>query len=107
MVDALVAVVVVSMMAAVCLASLQMSRRAMVAAATERKARLVLQMLMDTTPHRVGVYTGARDGLRFSVDVRAQTVGQVVLCQIGAEVHQAKRVWRLEGTRWCDRSGTL
>jgi adenosylmethionine-8-amino-7-oxononanoate aminotransferase len=103
MVDALVAVVIASLMAAICLTSLQISRRADTAAQADRKARLLLQALMETTPRTPGVYSGKTDGMTYAVTVTEQRTDSTRLCAVRAEAGQKGRVWRLEGTRWCDR----
>ena len=103
MVDALVAVVIVSMMAAICLTSLQISRRTAIDAQTERKARLVLQTILETTARTPGIYSGKSDGMPYSVTVTERKTDGGCMCVLSAEVRQGGRIWRLEGTRWCDR----
>ena len=103
MVDGLVAVVIVSLMAAICLTSLQISRRAATAAQVDRQARLLLQMLMETTPRTPGVYSGNAGGMTYAVTVTEQKTDNMRMCAVRAEAGQKGRVWRLEGTRWCDR----
>jgi len=107
MVDALVAVVIVSMMAAICLTSLQISRRATTAAQADRQARLLLQTLMETTPRTPGVYSGKAGGLSYAVTVAEQKTDRMRLCALRAEANQKGRNWRLEGTRWCDKETPL
>lgn len=103
MVDALVAVVIVSLMAAICLTSLQISRRAATAAQVDRQARLLLQMLMETTPRTPGVYSGKAGSMTYAVAVTEQKTDNMRMCAVRAEAGQKGRVWRLDGTRWCGR----
>ena len=103
MVDALVAVIIVSLMAAVCVATLQISRRAMTRAKQDRVARLTLQTLMEATPHRPGSHNGSLNGLRYAVVVSETKTAGARLCQLHVDVTGAKRTYRLDGTRWCDR----
>lgn len=107
MVDALIAVVIVSLMAAICLTTLQLSRRAATGAQADRAARLLLQTLMETTPRTPGVHSGKSGGMTYTVTVTEQKTRGMRLCAMRAEAVQKGRAWRLEGTRWCDREPLL
>lgn len=107
MVDALIAMVIVSLTVAMCLATLKISRRASFAAQTDQKARLLLQTLIETTPRTPGVYSGKRDGMIYAVTVTEQKARGVRQCALRAEASQKGRAWQLEGTRWCDQETRL
>jgi hypothetical protein len=107
MVDALIAVVIVSLMVAICLASLQISRRAATAAQAERKARLTLQTIMESTPRTPGTYSGKANGMTYSVTVAEQKTDGARMCALHAEVRWAGRIRRLGGVRWCDREALV
>ena len=107
MVDALIAVVIISLMAAICLTTLQISRRAATAAKADRQARLLVQTLMETTPRTPGVYTGKAGGITYAVTVTEHKTDSMRLCAVRAEAGQKGRNWRLEGTRWCDKEEPL
>jgi hypothetical protein len=98
MVDALVAVVIVSLMIAACLVSLNLSHRLSAEARQTRQARLVLTALLEVAPHVPGQYNGTRDGLPYRVTVTAD--GDSNLCRIEAET-VGRRVYRLRASRWC------
>jgi hypothetical protein len=103
MVDALVAVIIVSLMVALCLASLRISRHASAAARAERNARLALQTLVEVTPRTPGIYTGKAGTMPYSVTVTQQKTEGIRLCVLHAQIGQDSRIWRLEATRWCAR----
>lgn len=101
MVDALVAVVVASLMIAVCLASLNLSRRMTTGAQDTRQAHLTLQTLIETTPAKAGHSEGRRDGMAYIVDVKSHKDHDVLLCELDLSVSKGKHRWLLQGTRWC------
>jgi hypothetical protein len=101
MVDALVAVVVASLMIAVCLTSLNLSRRMSLAATDARQAQLTLRTLIETIPARPGHYSGNRDGMTYAAQVSKVMEHDVPLCSIDLALTKGKRSWRLKAMRWC------
>lgn len=98
MVDALVAVVIVSLMIAACVLSLNLSHRLAAQTRQARQARLLLTALLETVPHAPGAYSGTRGGLSYQVTIRVD--GDSGLCRVDAETTGA-RVFRMTATRWC------
>lgn len=98
MVDALVCVVIVSLMIAACVLSLNLSHRLSAEARQLRQARLVLAARLEIVPRVPGQYGGTQDGVAYRVAVAPD--GQGGLCRIRAET-TGRRVYRLEATRWC------
>ena len=107
MVDALIAVVIVSLMAAICVTTLQISRRSEKGVTADGKARLLLQTLVETTPRLPGIYSGKSGGLPYSVTVSEQKTDGVRLCVLRAEAGAGARRRHLEATRWCDEEAPL
>lgn len=107
MVDALIAVVIVSLMAAICVTTLQISRRSENGVTSDRKARLLLQTLVETTPRLPGLYSGKSGGLPYTVMVSEQKTDGARLCVLRAEAGGGVRIRRLEATRWCDEEAPL
>lgn len=103
MIDALVGVVIIGLMMSVALLSFGLARRLSSQAQSVHQAQLTLSALILTIPHRPGVYTGARDGLNYTISVSEAPVRDVVLCRFHAEILDASNHRHdLDGTRWCE-----
>lgn len=109
MVDALVCVVIISLMIAACMVSLSIARRNFVAMQQDRQARLTLQAVIETVPRIPGDYQGQRDGLRYKVVVTEEKARDARLCGFRAEITTRTvpgRTYALKATRWCDAAET-
>jgi len=103
MLDALTGVVIVSLMMAVCLATVKITRSQARAAADMKDAKALLSSLMETTPRTPGSYAGKSGGLSYAVEVTETSIGDSHLCEIAASVKSAlhAHIYHLTGTRWC------
>jgi len=104
MVDALVAVVIISLMIAMCTTAIGIAAHAWRHARETRQAEATLSALIDSTPRVAGNYAGIRDGFRYKVAVEEQKTLLSRYCLLHAEV-MAGRVYQLDAARWCDRMG--
>ncbi len=104
MVDALVAVVIISLMIAMCTGAIQIAAHAWRHAREMRQARVTLAALIATTPRAAGEYAGARDGFRYVVTVEEEKTPISRFCMLHAKVTGA-RSYHLDAARWCDGLG--
>jgi len=104
MVDALVAVVIISLMIAMCTTAIEIAGHAWRHARETRQAQVTLATLIDSTPRVAGNYAGSRDGFHYKVAVEEQKTPISRYCLVHAEV-MASRDYRLDAARWCDRMG--
>jgi hypothetical protein len=104
MVDALVAVVIISLMVAMCTGAIQIAAHAWRHARETRQAGITLAALIDSTPRVSGTYTGTRDGFRYKVAVEEQKTSLSRYCLLHAEV-AADRRYGLDAARWCRGMG--
>ncbi len=104
MVDALVAVVIISLMIAMCTTAIGIAAHSWRHARETRQAQVTLAALIDSTPRVAGNYTGTRDGFRFKVAVEEQKTLLSRYCLLHAQV-TAGRSYQLDAARWCDRAG--
>ena len=104
LVDALTALVVLSLVLTVCIVTVRISLTASRTTSDAREAHVLLSSLLETTPRQTGVYQGVSGVFSYRTRVADEVVNNVHLCRIDATV-QAKRrtrVYRLSGTRWCE-----
>ena len=104
MVDALVAVVIISLMIAMCTTAIQIAAHAGRHARETRQAGATLAAVIDTTPRIAGTYSGTRDGFRYKVEVEEQKTSISRYCLLHAQV-SATRSYRLDAARWCQPVG--
>ena len=105
MIDALVAVIIISLMIAMCTGAIQISAHAWRHARETRQARVTLAALVASTPRTAGQYSGARDGFRYTVSVEEQKTPLSRVCTLHAKV-TGIRSYELDAARWCDGLGT-
>ncbi len=106
MVDALVAVVIISLMIAMCTTAIHIASHAWRNSRQTRQAQATLAGLIDSTPRTVGLYTGVKDGFRYKVAVAEQKTQVSRYCTLHAEI-VAGRTFSLDAARWCDRTGSV
>ena len=104
MVDALIGVVIASMMIVIVLTTLRLSQNQLRQAEDRQAARVLLQSLLETTPRVAGSYIGQKPQFSYRVEVREEG-GDQKICVLSANVTSLanKRTYHLEGTRWCAR----
>ncbi len=105
MVDALVAVVIISLMIAMCMSAINIASQAWRNSRQMRQAEATLAYLIDSTPRRPGQYAGTRDGFRYKVAVEEQKTLISRDCRMHAVITSG-RSYSLDAARWCDRIGT-
>ncbi|EGF92855.1 hypothetical protein ABI_12930 [Asticcacaulis biprosthecium C19] len=105
MVDALVAVVIVSLMIAICLGTLKITRGLSRSALDNREAAVALAAAVEAVPRAVGHYHGSLGQFVYEAKVEEDKVQGLRLCRIEASLRTRPkgRVHRLSATRWCDR----
>ncbi|MDV6331310.1 hypothetical protein [Asticcacaulis sp. 201] len=103
MVDAMVAVAIISLLIGICIGSANIIQKYTRTTTETNDARVLLTALLETSPRVPGVYRGQNAGMRYDVQVAAETVSEFHVCRIDAAVHSAKtnKVYRLTGMRWC------
>ncbi len=106
MIDALVAVVIISLMIAMCSTTIHIAVHAWRNSRQTRQAQATLAALIDSTPRTAGQYTGVRDGFRYKVEVGEQKTLFSRYCTLHAEV-MVGRTFSLDAARWCDRTGAV
>ena len=106
MVDALVAVVIISLMIAMCTTAIGIAAHAWRHARETRQAQITLAALIAITPRTAGKYSGTRDGFRYTVDVAEQKTQLSRYCTLHAQV-SASRSYGLDAARWCDAKGAV
>jgi|SRR6185312_7468580 len=104
MIDALVAVVIISLMIAMCTGAIQISAHAWRHARETRQARVTLAALVASTPRIAGQYSGVRDGFRYKVSVEEQKTALSRFCTLRAQV-TGIRSYQLDVVRWCGGVG--
>jgi len=106
MADALTGVVIISLMIAVCLATIKICRAASATASNTKSAQTALMTALETTPRRPGSYVSAAGGVTTRVEVRYKTVNGIALCHMVAVASPdgGRHSYRLSGTRWCEKA---
>ncbi len=107
MVDALVAVVIVSLMLSIALMTHRIGMAQSRTGQTMAQASVTLDRLMETTPRSEGLYRGQMDGFSYLVTVREDRVDDMSLCRLKAEVRRENASYVLSGTRWCQAQQEL
>ncbi len=106
MVDALVAVVIISLMIAMCMSAIHIAGHAWRHSKQTRQAEATLAYLIESTPRRPGQYVGTRDGFAYKVSVEEQKTPISRYCVVQAVVTSG-RSYSLDAARWCDRTGAV
>ncbi len=106
MVDALVAVVIISLMIAMCTTAMGLAGRAGRHARETRQAQATLAALVATTPRIAGRYAGVRDGFHYAVTVEEQKTTLSRFCVLHARV-TGTRAYQLDAARWCNGIGAI
>lgn len=104
LVDALTALVVLSLVLTVCIVTVRISLTASRSTSEAREAHVLLSSLLETTPRQSGIYQGTSGVFSYRTRVADSEINNVHLCHIDATVQAKKRTraYRLSGTRWCE-----
>ncbi|WP_140986907.1 hypothetical protein [Asticcacaulis tiandongensis] len=109
MVDALIGVMISSLMLGIVLTALSLSGQYSQTASRQSEALLVAQKLFAVLPRQVGDYSGTEGKMIYQAGVREEKFGPQVLCRINLTLKPVRsaQTYRFEGLRWCHRVQSL